>query len=385
IRLRSTASLPASVTSLTLSRLSTTGIAEPMRAACSKQRRIRSVLTRHRTPSCTATTASSSMSASPLATEWNRVSPPPTSRMRPIAPKPSASALPASICASGSTSITCISMSAERNVFTGYHRTGFPPSKMNCLGTADPMRVPAPPATITAYFFMESETTEICSLIDRNPVAALETPVHSLAVEHQRRVPLRVHADHPPLTADGHQLLVHHDVHRLLEAQPLVFHQAADIMRRNSPDEQLAVTRTRNTTGAVVGIGPGADDRAIADPAIFFIGHTARTRGGGDIPLLIAGHGTHGPEFLVPHELLQPLVSMIQRIPVTVPDGFPLIVAELRKEILVRLQLDTLLYRKIAGALPAQKYMIAVRHDLCRKLYGIAHITDTCNRTCRKR
>jgi len=106
ILLRSIGLLPSSSTSRTLSAQPVTGTADPNLDACSKQRRISSEVTRQRTPSWTAITASSSANLNPFCTECHRVAPPSTSRIREDAPSPSPSSLPVSIYADGNTSIT---------------------------------------------------------------------------------------------------------------------------------------------------------------------------------------------------------------------------------------------------------------------------------------
>src|SRR6476619_5853060 len=47
-----------------------------------------------------------------------------------------------------------ISSNARKKESIVYHNNGFPFSKRNCFGIILPIRVPLPPATITAYFFM---------------------------------------------------------------------------------------------------------------------------------------------------------------------------------------------------------------------------------------
>src|ERR1700722_8216162 len=111
------------------------------------------------------------------------------------------------------------------------------------------------------------------------------------------------------------------------------------------------MTGTRDAAGQVIGIGPRPNDGTISDPAVLFIGHPAGTGSSGNIPPLVTGHSAHRPKLLVPHQLLQPLMRMIQRIRITVTYRLPLIIPELRKEIFVRLQFDPLLDREIPRAL----------------------------------
>src|SRR5260370_9624041 len=143
-----------------------------------------------------------------------------------------------------------------------------------------------------------------------HPIAALIPAIHPLAVEHEGRIALRIHPDHPPLAIDGDQLLMHHDLHGRLQAEPLIFHQTADIMRRHRPDEHLPMTRTGDATGPVICIRSGADDRAIPDATILFVGHTARTDRRGDITLLVASHPPDTAEFFIPHPIFPQLMSI---------------------------------------------------------------------------
>ena len=44
-------------------------------------------------------------------------------------------------------------------------RMGTPSSSKNCLGTADPIRVPVPPAVTTRYFFLSMGTILYANVI----------------------------------------------------------------------------------------------------------------------------------------------------------------------------------------------------------------------------
>src|SRR5207237_2315040 len=59
-------------------------------------------------------------------------------------------------------------------------------------------------------------------------------------------------------------------------------------------DEELAVAGRRHSAGRVVGIGAGADDRTVADPARCFPCHPTGRGGGGEIALAITGDSTDG-------------------------------------------------------------------------------------------
>ena len=73
--------------------------------------------------------------------------------------------LPVSKCSSGNTRIISRSSYASRKTVRDYTtlHTGFPCNKRNCLGTLVPIREPAPPATITAYFFIQRINWEFSS------------------------------------------------------------------------------------------------------------------------------------------------------------------------------------------------------------------------------
>jgi len=71
----------------------------------------------------------------------------------------------------------------------------------------------------------------------------------------------------------------------------------SDLERGAVSDKELAVAGCRDRAGRIVGIGPGADDRAVADPPGGFAGHPASRGSGGEIAVAIPGNGTHGPLF----------------------------------------------------------------------------------------
>src|SRR3984957_15504516 len=122
---------------------------------------------------------------------------------------------------------------------------------------------------------------------------------------------------------------MHDDFHRLLQAQPFIFHQTAHIMRRHYPNKKLSMPSTRDPAGGIVSVGTCSDHRAVSNPAIFFIGHPTRTGGRRNVTLLIAGDGSYGTKLLIPHKLFEPLMGMVERIGVRIPDRFPLVISEL--------------------------------------------------------
>src|SRR5947207_493482 len=61
-----------------------------------------------------------------------------------------------------------------------------------------------------------------------------------------------------------------------------------DLVRHAETDEEFAMTGRRHRAAGVVGIGPGADDRRVADPPRQLAGHPAGRGGGGEIAVTIA-------------------------------------------------------------------------------------------------
>src|SRR5882724_6917280 len=59
-------------------------------------------------------------------------------------------------------------------------------------------------------------------------------------------------------------------------------------------DEELAVAGRRHRAGCVVGVGAGADHRAVADPAGRLTRHPAGRGRGGEITLAVAGDSAYG-------------------------------------------------------------------------------------------
>ena len=58
-------------------------------------------------------------------------------------------------------------------------------------------------------------------------------------------------------------------------------------MRHADPNEHLARSRRGDGAGAVVGIGPGADDRRVADTVPALAGHPAGRGSGGNMAVLV--------------------------------------------------------------------------------------------------
>ena len=127
---------------------STTGIAVPCSAAAATVRRISSCDPSGRTPSCTAISSGSRFrAANPFFTEWNRSRPPSaivcgatSKRADRLCQKP--------VCSAGSTTTISAPGSAAAKLLIVRANMGMPPSSMNCLGRAPPMRLPPPPATM---------------------------------------------------------------------------------------------------------------------------------------------------------------------------------------------------------------------------------------------
>ena len=115
--------------------------------------RMRAGLRSGRTPSWTATTAPSGTKARAPCTEWKRVKPPETSRWGQLKFRSRQYCRHQAMCASGRTVTTLMPGQASRNCSMVRCSTAFPPSSRNCLGRAEPIRVPDPPAVTTRYFF----------------------------------------------------------------------------------------------------------------------------------------------------------------------------------------------------------------------------------------
>src|SRR5262245_50549509 len=132
-------------------------------------------------------------------------------------------------------------------------------------------------------------------------------------------------------------------------------------------DEELAVARRRHRTGCVVGVGAGANHRAVADPAGHLTGYPAGRGRGGEIALAVAGDGTYGTG-----------PGRGRRAPGKCALQFP--PALLGAEVAELLKGDVLLAAEGEGALSDQQYMVRVfHHGACRQ-YRVARSEDTGHR-----
>ena len=111
--LRSNELLPLSLHSLTLSERGITGTALSSSSALAKHRSNVSKLTNGRTPSCTATKASSGMCLSPLSTEKKRSRPPSAITCGIFTAKRRQMLCQSSMCSAGSTTTIFISREYE--------------------------------------------------------------------------------------------------------------------------------------------------------------------------------------------------------------------------------------------------------------------------------
>src|SRR6266481_3178860 len=68
----------------------------------------------------------------------------------------------------------------------------------------------------------------------------------------------------------------------------------SDLVRHAVADKKLAVTGRGHGAAGVVGIGPGADDRGVADPPWQLAGHPAGRGGGGEVAPTIARNRADG-------------------------------------------------------------------------------------------
>lgn len=79
-------------------------------------------------------------------------------------------------------------------------------------------------------------------MIDTDDVFAMavaHAPVHARAVEDHGRIAFRINTDHTAFTIHLQQFVIHHFIHRFLEAHVFIFHQSAYIMRRYGSDERF--------------------------------------------------------------------------------------------------------------------------------------------------
>src|SRR5713101_1985000 len=128
------------------------------------------------------------------------------------------------------------------------------------------------------------------------------------------------------------------------------------------------MTGRRHCAGRIVGIGAGADNRTVADPAQGLAGHSAGRGGGSEIAFAISGNGTHrsglgrGSAALTEDRLQFPPALIAAEI------------GGLGKG-------HTLLAAKGKGALADHQYMLRVVHHRPSRQYRVARPEDAGHRT----
>ncbi len=85
--------------------------------------------------------------------------------------------------------------------------------------------------------------------------------IHSIRVKRKGDIALPIDGDDAPVAAEFRELLVDHDIARFLYRLPFVGHESRDVMGNGKADKVLTGAGAGNSTGAVVGVCPGPDDR----------------------------------------------------------------------------------------------------------------------------
>src|SRR5439155_356629 len=81
---------------------------------------------------------------------------------------------------------------------------------------------------------------------------------------------------------------------RLTERLAGIAQAGSDLERGTVANKKFAVPGRRDRAGGIVGVGAGANDRAVADPARSLAGHPAGRGGGGEIAVAVPGDGADG-------------------------------------------------------------------------------------------
>src|SRR5579862_9911242 len=120
----------------------------------------------------------------------------------------------------------------------------------------------------------------------QDSVALDIAPIHAGAVERQRQRAVAADRDDPAGTADSPNSI--DDRARRLGQRVAAQREArGDFVRDGVADEELAMPGRRYRAARIVGIGPGADQRAVADPPRQFASGSAGRGGGGEIATAI--------------------------------------------------------------------------------------------------
>src|SRR5437016_12618755 len=108
----------------------------------------------------------------------------------------------------------------------------------------------------------------ICLVVDRrvhDSVTFDIAPIPARAVERQRQLAIAADRDEPAGAADPADI-VDHRVRRLGQRLTTVSDPRRDLVRHAETDEEFAMTGRGHRAAGIVGVGPGAGDRAATDP-----------------------------------------------------------------------------------------------------------------------
>ena len=152
--------------------------------------------------------------------------------------------------------------------------------------------------------------------------------------------------------------------HRLLEGEGAVLDRGAHVVGGHGAYEILAVPGRRDRAHAVLGVGPRADDRRVADAPGSLVGHPAGRGGGGEIAVAIARHGPHGAR-RGGHQIRDVSPALL---------GLELLEALRGAEVMIGHERQALFERELLGAGAHQQHMPRLLHHPPRELDRIPHV-----------
>src|SRR6267378_5914905 len=205
------------------------------------------------------------------------------------------------------------------------------------------------------------------SSVDRDFAAAARVACaaeHALGAEVHDDLPVPADRDQAAVPAEFGEYLVQHLAHRLLQVEAAVLDRGAHVMSGHRADEILAVPGRRDRAHAVLGVGPGADDRRVPDASGALIGHPAGGGGSSQIAVAVQRHGSHRA-LRAGDQVRDALTALL---------GLELFLALRGAEVVVGDQRETLFQGELLGARTHQQYVTRLLHHPARELDRVSHV-----------
>src|SRR5213075_3260592 len=121
-----------------------------------------------------------------------------------------------------------------------------------------------------------------------------KTAIHAGRVEGQRDISVAIDGNQSTRSAQRTHL-TDNSPSRRGEIHSAVLYQCRNIVSGHGADKEFAIAGRGNSTGLVVRVGAGADNRRVADSARPFIRISAGGGGGRQVARLIERNGADGP------------------------------------------------------------------------------------------